>query len=409
MTITMDDSRITSIAQLKEFAKMTKGMFSRGSPIKEVYEWVGKTLGRFKYFSLRKKEKTVVKGYLMDMTGLSDAQMTRLIKRKLDRGVLLPSTTKKHSFPTTYTTGDILTLAETDNAHSRISGPATRAVFEREYALYENKKYERLKKISTSHLYTLRGTKRYRSHSFTYSKTNPTGVAIGVRRKPNPNGKPGYLRVDSVHQGDLNKEKGVYHINMTDEVTQWEIVGCVEGISEYFLEPLLIDLLAQFPFIILNFHSDNGSEYINHVVAHILNKLMIEQTKSRSRHSEDNALVEGKNGAIVRKHMGYAHIPKKNARDINEFYKTCFNEYLAYHRPCGFATLKIDCRGKEKKVYNTYLTPFRKFLSLPNPEQYLKPGITLEQMYALEQKMSDNDYAAHMQKEKQKLFARFTK
>jgi hypothetical protein len=94
------------------------------------------------------------------MTGLSDAQMTRLIKRKLDRGVLLPSETKKHSFPTTYTSGDILTLAETDNAHSRISGPATRAVCEREYALYGNKKYERLKNISTSHPYTLRGTKR---------------------------------------------------------------------------------------------------------------------------------------------------------------------------------------------------------------------------------------------------------
>jgi hypothetical protein len=196
---------------------------------------------------------------------------------------------------------------------------------------------------------------------------------------------------------------------MTDEVTQWEVVGCVEGISEYFLEPLLLDLLAQFPFLILNFHSDNRSEYINHVVAHILNKLMIEQTKSRSRHSEDNALVEGKNGAIVRKHMGYAHIPKKNARNINEFYKTCFNEYLAYHRPCGFASLEIDRRGKEKKVYNTYLTPFRKFVSLSNPAQYLKPGITLEQLYAVERKMSDNEYAAHMQKEKQKLFGRFTK
>lgn len=409
MTITMDDSRITSIAQLKEFAKMTKGMFSRGSPIKEVYEWVGKTLGRFKYFSLRKKEKTVVKGYLMTMTGLSDAQMTRLIARKLECGILLPSSTKRHSFPTTYTSGDILALAETDNAHSRISGPATRAVCEREYALYGNKKYERLKKISVSHLYTLRGTKRYRSHSFTYSKTHPTGVAIGVRRKPEPNGKPGFLRVDSVHQGDLDKEKGVYHINMTDEVTQWEVVGCVEGISEYFLAPLLVDLFEQFPFVILNFHSDNGSEYINHVVAHILNKLSAEQTKSRSRRSNDNALIEGKNGAIVRKHMGYSHIAKKFANAVNGFYRSCFNEYLAYHRPCGFARTVTDRKGKEKKVYDTYLTPFRKFASLENPAQYLKDGTTMEMLSARERKMSDNDYAAHMQKEKQTLFARFTK
>ena len=409
MTITMDDSHIVSIAQLDEFAKVAKGMFSKGSPTKEVYEWVGKTLGRFAYFRLRKKEKTIVKKYLLAMTGLSDAQMTRLIGKKRDRGIILPSSTKRHSFPTKYASGDILTLAETDNAHSRISGPATRAVCKREYEVYGNKKYERLKNISTAHLYTLRGTKRYRSHSFTYGKTNPTKVAIGVRRKPEPNGKPGFIRVDSVHQGDLDKEKGVYHINMTDEVTQWEVVGCAEGISEYFLEPLLVDLLEQFPFLILNFHSDNGSEYINHAVAHMLNKLMAKQTKSRSRHSNDNALIEGKNGSIVRKHMGYVHIAKKFAESINGFYRNCFNEYLAYHRPCGFARTITDQKGKEKKVYDTYLTPFRKFASLDNPEQYLKHGITMESLFETERKMSDNEFAAHMQKEKQRLFAGFTK
>ena len=96
-----------------------------------------------------------------------------------------------------------------------------------------------------------------------YQKTHPVKVNIGIRKKPAPYGKPGYLRVDSVHQGDLDKEKGVYHINLVDEVTQWEIVGCVEGISEHFLAPLLEVLLKLFPFKILGFHSDNGSEYIN--------------------------------------------------------------------------------------------------------------------------------------------------
>lgn len=96
------------------------------------------------------------------------------------------------------------------------------------------------------------------------SKMNPTPINIGERRKPEPYGKPGYLRVDSVHQGDQDKEKGVYHINLVDEVTQWEIVGCVEGISEHFLVPLLTRLMEQFPFRIIEFHSDNGSEYINY-------------------------------------------------------------------------------------------------------------------------------------------------
>ena len=142
-----------------------------------------------------------------------------------------------------------------------------------------------------------------------------------------------------MHQGDLDKKK-TYHINMVDEVTQWEIIGCAEGISEQFLEPLLRELLDRFPFVILGFHSDNGSEYVNHIVAELLTKLMIEQTKSRSRRTNDNALVEGKNN-IVRKFMGHSYIQKKHARLINRFYREHTDEYLNFHRPCGFATESI--------------------------------------------------------------------
>jgi transposase InsO family protein len=69
--------------------------------------------------------------------------------------------------------------------------------------------------------------------------------------------------------------------------------------------------MEAFPFVIQGFHADNGSEYINQRVAERLNKLLIEFTKSRSRPTNDNALVESKNGAVVRKHLGYAHIPQK--------------------------------------------------------------------------------------------------
>ena len=76
-------------------------------------------------------------------------------------------------------------------------------------------------------------------------------------------------------------------------------VATCEKISEVFLIPVLEDLLQSFPFAILGFQSDNGSEYINGHVAKLLNKLLIEEhTKSRSRHSNDNAQAESKNGAI---------------------------------------------------------------------------------------------------------------
>jgi len=225
--------------------------------------------------------------------------------------------------------------------------------------------------------------------------------------KPETRGKPGYLRVDSVHQGDYEKKKGVYHINIVDEILQWEILGCVEKISEYFLSPLLEDLIAQFPFTIINFHSDNGSEFINKIVAKLLNKLLIRQTKSRARHCNDNALAECKNGAVIRKNIGYIHIPQKFAPAINQFYKQYLNIYLNYHRPCGYATVITDKKGKQKKIYNTYQTPYERFKSLPNAKQYLKSGITFEILDRIAYQKSDNEFAEEMQKAKDELFKNF--
>ena len=147
----------------------------------------------------------------------------------------------------------------------------------------------------------------YRRRRHTLDKTRPVVRDIGARRKPQSDGQPGYIRIDTVHQGDLDGEKGVYHINAVDEVTQFEVVVSVEKISEYYLIPALEQLLEMFPFVILGFHSDNGSEYINKQVARLLEKLRIEFTKSRARHSNDNALVECKNGHVVRKLLGHAH------------------------------------------------------------------------------------------------------
>ena len=200
----------------------------------------------------------------------------------------------------------------------------------------------------------------------------------------------------------------MYHINLVDEVTQWEIIGCVEGISEQFLSPLLKELLARFPFVILNFHSDNGSEYINYVVAEILKKLLIEQTKSRSRRTNDNALVESKNGAVIRKHMGRNYIQKKEARGINKFLGDYMDDYLNFHRPCGFSTDYIDQKGKIKKKYETYLTPYEKLISLPDFEQYLKPEISPASLEEISKLQSDNESAQKMQNYKQKLFKNFT-
>ena len=406
----MNDSHIVSIAQLKEFSNLNPGISFTAANKKERNEWIEETLFRFGYFKLKKKHRHVVKDYIIKMTGLSNSQLKKLIAKKKRMGKICSSSTKRNSFPKKYWPEDIARLLETDNAHSRLSGPATKKILQREYEIFSHENYKNISEISIAHIYNLRDANQYRSHALTVKKTNPVGVKIGERRRPEPQGQPGFLRVDSVHQGDLDKEKGVYHINIIDEVTQWEIVGCVEKISEYFLEPLLEDALTQFPFVILNFHSDNGSEYINKTVAKLLNKLLVSQTKSRSRHPGDNAIAECKNGAIIRKHIGYSHIPQKYAPLINQFYKNHLNPYLNFHRPSGYATIVEDAKkkGKLKKVYKTYLTPYEKLTLLPGFKKYLKPIITFETLEKIAYEKSDNECAALMQKTKEELFKKFT-
>ncbi len=409
MTIHMNDSQIVSLAQIREFLQGAQTIKFEGVSRQEKYDWVENTLSRFRYFSLRKKDKAATKEYILSMSGYSDAQLTRLIAKKKKIGKIFLNSTRRHTFSTVYGADDLARLIETDNAHERLSGPATKRILIREYETFKKKDYEKLSKISISHIYNLRLKRQYISKSLTYAKTQAVKSVIGERKKPKPEGKPGFIRVDSVHQGDLDKKKGVYHINLTDEITQWEIIGCVEGISERFLLPLLEDLINQFPFKIINFHSDNGGEYINKRVAELLNRLLIKQTKSRSRQSNDNALAESKNGSVIRKHMGYVHIPSKHAGSINDFYQKYFNVYVNYHRPSGFATDTIDEKGKIKKKYDQYLTPMEKFLSLENPEQYLREGIAIQTIKDIAGEKSDNEYAALMQKEKAKLFSNFKK
>lgn len=117
--------------------------------------------------------------------------------------------------------------------------------------------YERLAKISVSHIYNLRNSMTYKRRRVVFNNTNPTKNKIGERRKPFPNNQPGYLRIDSVHQGDKDGEKGVYHINAVDEVTQLEVVSSVEKISENWLIPVLENIIETFPFVIINCHADN--------------------------------------------------------------------------------------------------------------------------------------------------------
>jgi transposase InsO family protein len=304
----MRDGEKLGLEQIRALVSASAEVAFEGQQRKEVYGWVERVLREQQYRQQGRAARGLLRQYVVQMTGLSRAQATRLIGRYLEQGTVAETRYRRHRFTQRYTRADVELLAAVDEAHETLSGPATRHILTREYNEFGQAEYERLATISVAHIYRLRKRATYRQRRLHFTKTNPTPVAIGERRRPESHGRPGYLRVDTVHQGDRDGVKGVYHINAVDEVTQWQVVGCTPAISEAWLAPLLTSMLKQFPFVIHGFHSDNGSEFVNHTVAKLLSKLLIEQTKSRPRHSNDNGLVEAKNGAVIRKHMGYGHI-----------------------------------------------------------------------------------------------------
>lgn len=399
---------LKTIAEMEAFLAGNQPIaFAVASSKDERYEFIEGILKRFVYSRLKRCDKGVVIKFLRKISGYSRQQLTRMIERHCEYGALRRYQKTTNGFEKRYTDEDIRALAQLDKRHDTPNGFMVKKLCERAYHEFGDSSYVRLSDISIAHIYNLRKSSGYKKIRVHYEKTkSKKGVQIGIRRKPQTNGNPGYIRIDTVHQGDLDGFKGVYHINAVDEVTQFEIVASVEKISEAYLIPALQILIDSFPFKIINFHSDNGSEYINQMVARLLNKLNIDMTKSRSRHSNDNALAEGKNAAIVRKTFGYSHIPQYFAAQINEFNVSALNPYINYHRPCLYPTTTVDAKGKQKKKYEykNMMTPYDKLKSLPSAEQHLKEGITFKKLDDIAKSMSDNEAADQLQLQRTLLF-----
>jgi len=402
----MNDEQLQTVEQVRQFIEGSEAVEFRGVTAKEKYNWIEEVLIRFSYHRIKRAEKGVIRRYIQKVTGYSRSQVSRLIAEYKRTGRLRRTRYRRHCFPRKYTPSEVGLLARTDELHEWLSGPATKKVMEREYEVYGHAEFGNISRISVAHLYNLRRSNIYRGMSRRFTKTKPVVSKIGERAKPEPKGQPGHIRIDTVHQGDLNGQKGVYHINAVDEIAQWEIVSSVERISEAYLVPVLEIMLAKFPFIIRGFHSDNGSEFVNHIVARLLNKLLVRFTRSRPRHPDDNGLVETKNGSVIRKNLGYAYIPQTCAELLNEYHRDYLNPYINFHRPCFFPVSVIDHKGKIRKTYPYKMvrTPYERLKSLPQAESYLCPGVTFEKLETIANQMSDNQFAERMVKARSNLF-----
>jgi len=413
MVIDMNEAQVRTLEQVRQVLQGTQALEFRGAEDDEQrYGWIGTVLRRFDYRQLPRRDRAPVLAYLQRLSGYSRAQVTRLVSRWVSGKPLVKNyRAPEHAFARRYTAADVALLAEVDRAMGTLSGPATACVLRRQRDVFGDARFERLGSISVGHLYNLRASAGYRAQRVVLTKTRPAkSVTIGVRKAPAPQGRAGFIRIDSVHQGDQDGVKGLYHINAVDCVTQWQVVATVQTISEAHLLPVIEQMLEQFPFEIVGFHADNGSEYVNHRVAEMLDKLRIEFTRSRPRRSNDNGLVETKNGAVVRKEFGYAHIPQRHASRFNTFCVEYLNPFLNFHRPCLFATEVADPKkpGRIKRVYRPEdaMTPLDKLASLPEQSKKLREGITLEDLHKLARALTDVQAAEELNEARAALFRR---
>ena len=303
-----------------------------------------------------------------------------------------------------YSSADVKLLEKTDEVHLRLSSLTTKEIMRREVEVFGRDKYRTISQVSTSHLHNLRTHPVYRNSYFNH--TQPVSVPIGSCEKPDPEGKPGTIRADTVHQTDI------YYLNVVDEVTQWEVVVCVPYITDVFMEIALREILDQCPFCITGFHSDRGGEFINRLMEEAFRRLRIRQTKSRPRRSNDNALVETKNGSVIRKNFGWEHRNQGDCDAINKYLREWFNPYLNYHRPSLFVTDIVKTKkGRTRKVYGEAAVPYEKLKQVSQEQHtnFLKKRVTFAQLDKFAYQMSDNEFATLMREQERKLYVKLNR
>ena len=407
----LDTQRLQTLDQIREFladsptARPAAADPGRGLRVSWPRPWNGSTTP-----AKGRPTRACSARFLVRVAGLSRAQVTRLLRQHRTTGAIADRRGPRRPFPRRYTKADIGLLAEVDALHGTLSGPATRQLCIRALHVFGDHRFEHLAAISNGHLYNLRHSTSYRRRRGTMpATTRPVHIAIGERRRPRPAGQPGYLRVDTVHQGDLDGIKGLYHLNLVGRGHPVPVRRLTRAHRDALPRPRpRSPAPGRSPSPSADSTPTTVRSSSTARVAALLQALHIDEfTKSRPRRSNDNALVESKNGSVIRKHLGYGHIPSRYAERVNAFTQQVLSPYLNFHRPCLFPVEVVDAKGRVRKRYPhaNVMTPYEKLKSLPNAADCLKPGTSFDELDAVAAAMSDNDAARALNQARDRLFA----
>jgi len=117
-----------------------------------------------------------------------------------------------------------------------------------------------------------------------------------------------------------------------------------------------------------------------------------------------------KNASVIRKHLGYSHIPEQFATQVNVFTQV-LTPYINFHRPCFFPEVTLDDKGRQRRryPYQAMNTPYEKLKSLPDAARHLRPGITFQQLDQEALAMTDSQAAERLNQARKTLFDKIFK
>jgi hypothetical protein len=139
LTISVESKQGLSREEIRAFLKGSEEVHFASQEREETYGWVNQTLRQQHYEEQGRTERGLVRRYIEKVTGLSRAQVTRLITQYLGGEEVKPKAYRRCRFSTLYSRADIELLASVDEAHETLSGPATQKILQREYYDFGNK------------------------------------------------------------------------------------------------------------------------------------------------------------------------------------------------------------------------------------------------------------------------------
>jgi hypothetical protein len=181
------------------------------------------------------------------------------------------------------------------------------------------------------------------------------------------NPPPGFCEVDMVaHGGTSVAGSFIQTLTMVDIATGWtECVPLVRREGSLVVEAIKY-LQGQFPWLLIGVDFDNDSAFMNDVVIPWCREQKLEVTRSRAYKKNDQAFVEQKNGAVVRRLMGYGRFDGvEAARVITRLYASA-RLYVNFFQPSFKLKEKRREGSKVIKRYHAPSTPYERALAHPH-------------------------------------------